>query len=82
VTMVNPGLRNASIVKDFVVSKRATFKNALTIEERRAAHPLKKDPLWSIMKPKPIEFKSLNRKPPKKRVVVVNVKTVRRETFF
>ena len=61
VTAVNKHLRSAAVVKDFVQSKRNVMAAQLSVNERRVGHPLKKDALWKLLEPKPVEYKSLRR---------------------
>jgi hypothetical protein len=60
VTAVNPHLKKASIVKDFVLDKRTTVRDELSVARRRAEHPVKKQQIWSCMVPKQKEYTSMS----------------------
>ncbi len=61
VTAVNRRLEGAAIVREFVETKRHVVAKQMSVEERRVGHPLKKDNLWKLLEPRPIEYKSLRR---------------------
>ena len=58
-TSVNPRLKGAQVVKDFVVSKRNAVADTLSVGQRRKEHPIKKQAHWALMAPKKIEYSSL-----------------------
>jgi len=60
VTSVNPRLKNAQIVKEFVVSKRDAVSDRLSVNQRREDHPVKKQAIWSCLVPKKVEYGSLD----------------------
>ncbi len=63
VTSVNHHLGAAATVKTLVTSKRSTMRRQLGVEARRKAHPIQRQPIWSVMVPKKVEYKSMtNRK--------------------
>ena len=61
-TALNPHLKNAVVVKDFVTTKRRTVRRELSVNQRRKAHPLKKGAAWSVMETKKVEWKSLTQR--------------------
>ena len=63
ITSVNPHMKNAAIVKNYVTSKRERMATTLSVNARRRQHPIIKGNHWTIMEPKEIVYKSItNRK--------------------
>ncbi|GMH64599.1 hypothetical protein TL16_g04001 [Triparma laevis f. inornata] len=58
-TSVNPHMAKASIVKDFVDSKRLAMSQTLSVNRRRSEHPIKKGDHWSVMEPKKMVYGSM-----------------------
>jgi tetratricopeptide (TPR) repeat protein len=58
-TRVNPHMKKAAIVKDFVTSKRERMSRTLSVNARRRQHPIKKGNHWTVMEPKKVVYKSM-----------------------